>query len=421
MGIARDVTSRINQEKKHHVHEKRLEVLYQYSSLLEEADTKDEIYNIAYKGLAEALEGSLYDILVVDGNTLHDIYSTDSFFSTTLDGPGITARTARTGQSQLVGDVRNDPDYVTWTDQVILSELAVPVIQEGQVISVINVESTELDAFTLQDQQMLETFAHIISHSIVRIERMDILENLVFERTSELVESNKQLKELDDVKNRFISTATHEIRTPLTAIIGFLELLTFETERIPDEVMEDLMVVYRNATRLEKLTKDLLDAQRITTGKMEVESVPFDIVSLLNEVVEELRPFMADNNQVIEIFSPDSLMVNADRMRISQVFMNLLSNAVKFSQVGGKIIVSTGLGDGFAEVMVKDNGIGLSEEDMGKLFEPFPLIRHDLVVPSTGLGLSICKGILELHDGKIWAESAGKGKGSTFTFTIPTQ
>ena len=117
--------------------------------------------------------------------------------------------------------------------------------------------------------------------------------------------------------------------------------------------------------------------------------------------------------------APTELSVQVDEIRISQLFINLLRNANKFTPEEGQIIVTVEPSESHVQISFKDSGIGLSEEDIGKLFKPFPGIHHGLGVSSTGLGLAICKGIIDLHEGDIWVESGGPGEGSTFIVRIP--
>jgi signal transduction histidine kinase len=125
------------------------------------------------------------------------------------------------------------------------------------------------------------------------------------------------------------------------------------------------------------------------------------------------------HSRALEVEAPLELIIDVDVTRISQLLINLLRNANKFTPEEGKISVTVDSSEEHFVFAVKDSGIGLSEEDMGKLFAPFPGIHHGLSVTSTGLGLAICKGIVDMHQGKIWVESEGPGKGSTFSFTLP--
>ena len=248
------------------------------------------------------------------------------------------------------------------------------------------------------------------------------LEELVADRTSKLKEQNIRLKKLDKMKSRFISTATHELRTPLVSIKGYTELIrSGMMGKVPKKIDEMFKVVERNADRLSKLTDDLLDQQRIESGRLEITSEPFQLQGLIEDVVQEFQPFISKRNQVLTVHIPNDLpQVIVDRTRVGQVIINLLSNASKFTPSEGNISIKARETGKMVEVQVSDNGTGIAKEDIPKLFNPFPDIpKPSITESSVGLGLSICKGIIALHGGKIWAESEGKDKGATFTFTIP--
>lgn len=224
------------------------------------------------------------------------------------------------------------------------------------------------------------------------------------------------------MKDRFISVATHELRTPLVSIKGYLDLiLSGKAGEVPPRILQFLKVVERNVERLRRLTDDLLDVQRIESGKLKLSREPLDMRGVVEEVVREMLPFVEQKKHRLRVKIPDRpLPVYGDRIRLAQALTNLLSNSVKFTPEGGEIRVEAeDRGDEIA-VRVSDTGFGIAKEDLPKLFKPFPDIKKPIVTEkSTGLGLVICKGIIKLHGGRIWAESPGLGKGSTFTFTIP--
>jgi len=247
-------------------------------------------------------------------------------------------------------------------------------------------------------------------------------------RNGELVEVEAIIRDvterrrLREMKDQFVGMATHELRTPLVSIKGYVEYIqNGSAGEVPDRITELLDVVQRNTKRLSKITDDLLDQQRLESGEMDVEAEYLQISDLIEEVAEEAEPFLMEKDQALEIQVPDDISeVWADKSRISQVLINLLSNASKFSPESSTIRLEVSERDDAVMISVEDEGIGLTHKDKDKLFEPFPDIdRPTVTEKSTGLGLSICRGIVELHGGEIWAESEGKGKGSRFNFTLP--
>jgi len=228
----------------------------------------------------------------------------------------------------------------------------------------------------------------------------------------------EEAEKLAQLKTRFMSTATHELRTPLTVIRGYLELLKDLNDANMEPVKQYLEIVERNTMRLNKLTDDLLDQQRLEEKRVKLDLEEVNLSQLVNEVIDEMKPMLEARSQRVDLCC-DDVRTMVDRVRLSEVLVNLVGNASKFSPEDSVITVRVACEGEVALFSVRDQGAGIREEDMGRLFKPFPGVRVPGVKDSTGLGLSICRGIVELHGGEIWAESGGPGLGSTFTFTIP--
>jgi len=400
----------------------KLEALHRHAYALKEVGNLRDIVETTTEVLDETLDFNVFDIIRVTKNSLQDINtSSPKPFETPLDGPGITARSARLGETQLVNDTRNDPDYIAGPYETpLLSELVVPVKVDGKVALLLNVENREPDAFTSEDQHLVETLALHLTSALERLNREETLEQAVKERTWELEQANIRLRKLNEMKTRFVSNATHELRTPLTVLKGYLEISQGSDSL--SKIHEYLEIASRNVDRLETVTDDLLDQQRIEEGRLELNRREVKLDELVASIVAEMRGLLGEKNQSIEtVVEPGLPLVCVDPNKIGQVLVNLLDNASKYSPEGSVIKISVGERDKLVKVSVTDEGIGLSEEDLGKLFLPFPDIRRPVVTAqSVGLGLSVCRGVVELHGGRIWAESPGPGQGSTFIFTLPT-
>ncbi|MHA1371254.1 MAG: sensor histidine kinase [Promethearchaeota archaeon] len=235
-------------------------------------------------------------------------------------------------------------------------------------------------------------------------------------------EENKRLKEIDDLRRSFISNATHEIKTPLISIYSTIDYILKFKERLPPDIFELIEMAYRGACKLKALIDDMLDVSRLESEKPKFETAQESLVNIINEALNNINTMLIEKGHTINIEIQKNLNVICDKLRIEQVITNLLTNAIKFTPNGGKITIKAKKRNGFAEVMIKDTGIGLLPEDFPKLFKKFGEIKHDKIHASnkgTGLGLYISKEIIKHHGGKIWAESEGKNKGATFIFTIP--
>jgi signal transduction histidine kinase len=244
------------------------------------------------------------------------------------------------------------------------------------------------------------------------------LSGIVKSKTAQLEQANLtlqeaigQLKDHDRMQREFINVAAHELRTPTQAILGYSELFYLR----PESREESIKAIARNAERLESLTRDILDVTRIEGKRLDLNKEKFDISEVVASAIDDTSRRVDDSNIKFE-YTPRKIVVEADRIRISQVVSNLLSNAVKFTKQG-TVYISTDNKDGQVVVSVKDTGPGIDPEIMPRLFTKFTTKSQT----GTGLGLFISKSIIEAHGGRIWAENNKDKKGATFTFRLPLE
>lgn len=264
------------------------------------------------------------------------------------------------------------------------------------------------------------------------------LERMVAERTealnranaelveinSTLKEANEKLMELDKLKSNFLGIATHELKTPLAVVEGYLESLK---DGYAGELTDPQQGVIRetllSCRRMGALISDMLDLTKIEAGRMPIERESQTVIKVVERVVGQMIPLIQKKKLTLDIEERNmNTVAFFDEDRIIQVLVNLISNAVKFTPEGGTITVSAEPleEDDFSSIAlaVKDTGIGISREDLSHIFDEFAQVGPPGKEEGTGLGLAICKRIVEAHGGRIWAESV-LGKGSRFTFTIP--
>lgn len=549
---ARLYEATLNEIQKRTLHQSRLEALHRYNPVIFNTESIQELAKTTIEMINEILGFDRIAFLVLEDNHLDQIDGIPkSTFKVPLDGKGITVRTCREGKTQLVNNVSEDPDYLKLLldDELpsTLSELCTPLLIEGQVVGVINVESEKIDFFTLADKTILEIISNTVavamkqinaSNDLIESENRyrslfsDSLEGIVirdrygiitainqagveilgydsqdeligkpiartwaepsdhliasqeiidqgFKKNREirikrkngsigfisanahvrsdsigevvavetyfrdiseikLIESEREKRrkleielaeeqlnvesanKLNNLKNKFMSTATHELRTPITSIQGYLEiLLDLDENDLSDKAREMAEIVMRNAFRLSKLTDDLLDMQRLESGRLSINRDFFNLSKLVTDISLEIKSSLDSKNQKIKLNLDHVPDILGDSLRISQVLINVIGNASKFSPEGSLIEVGVHITKDYLTVSVRDEGVGLQPEDMEKLFIPFSVIEHDMKVSSTGLGLSISKGIVDLHGGDIWADSTGKNMGSTFFVKLP--
>jgi signal transduction histidine kinase len=248
------------------------------------------------------------------------------------------------------------------------------------------------------------------------------------DHADQLEKANLELKKIDAMKSEFVSVASHELRTPLAAIKNSIQLiLSGKTGDINQNQTKFLTMADRNITRLTNILNDLLNLSKIESGKIELKFEEVELKHLVEVTVSSLQP-QADVKLIRMVSEiPEGLSpVNGDKEKIEQILINLIGNAIKFTPEGGNIYVTAtpfpeegGFGNKIA-ISVRDTGVGIPAEHLGSIFDKFFQVEGSLQrsVSGTGLGLAITKGLVEAHQGKIWAESE-VGKGSTFTFTLP--
>jgi PAS domain S-box-containing protein len=230
-----------------------------------------------------------------------------------------------------------------------------------------------------------------------------------------------RLKEIEAVRKTFLSAASHELKTPLTPLLIHVEAMRDAPELTPQTISAHLSVIHRNVVRLANLVNDMLESSRLETGRFKLDVVDFPIAVAIESAIEGLLESATSQGIALQPGPLARVLVQGDRHRVDQVLHNLLGNAISFTPKGGRITVSSRPEDGKVVVRVADTGIGLTADQLAKLFQPFSRAHEGSgsAPKGTGLGLFISKGIIEQHGGRIWAESPGPGKGSTFCFSLP--
>jgi PAS domain S-box-containing protein len=240
-------------------------------------------------------------------------------------------------------------------------------------------------------------------------------------------------------KSRFLSNMSHELRTPLNHIMGFTELILGKNYGDLNEIQEEYLTdIFRSSQHLLSLVNDILDLSKIEAGRLELQRSEIQLQQLLEKSLSIIRD-RADEKRIRLTVEIDQIpeTITADKRRLNQIIYNLLSNAVKFTEDGGTICLSArmtaGKGDAIPaeslfigqelEISVADSGIGIRKEDLEEIFRPFSQLEGSLSrkYPGTGLGLGLTRNLVEMHGGRMWAESEGLGKGSTFRVTLPME
>jgi len=252
--------------------------------------------------------------------------------------------------------------------------------------------------------------------------QMQRLEEIIAQRTDDLQKANKELTRLDRLKTSFFSVINHELRNPLTAIMGYTDLLLYDRS-VTSGQSDKLGKIKENSQRLLDLVNNLLDITRIEEGKMKIVPEELDVMAAMDRAMGVVKP-MADQKHISVFTSVPDVIPHAyaDPRRVDQILVNLLSNAVKYTPDTGSVILTAQANEdaNMVQVSIADNGLGIPAELLDLVFDRFVRAERSgrSEIPGTGLGLSIVKGLVEAHGGKIWVDSVER-YGTVFSFTLP--
>ena len=256
-------------------------------------------------------------------------------------------------------------------------------------------------------------------------ELTETLQQKVDEQTKELRKSYEELKVLDKAKSEFISIASHQLRTPLAAVKGYISMvLEGSYGKLNERAKRPMENVYQSNERLIKLVNDLLNLSRLDAGKIKFEPKPTSLEEMVKGIVEELRITIENKGLYIKMKWPELPLpeVMVDRDHIRQVIINIIDNAIRYTEKGG-VTVKFQITNSKLQIIIADTGEGMTKEEISHLFESFSrgTAGTRFWTEGAGLGLYIARKFIDMHKGRIFAESKGKGKGSTFYIEIPTK
>jgi signal transduction histidine kinase len=305
-----------------------------------------------------------------------------------------------------------------WQASGLVSCLTVPLIARNTVVGAVALGAKEQGAFNEMDLLAAAQAGRQVGPAVMAVRLLDDERKLRLK----LDDQNHRLAASNEAKTRFLSAVNHEMKTPLAIMVGFAELMRMNAGgNLTQQQVEQLTMIERNGRRLNMIVSDLADISKIESGQFSLKREPVEVVSLLAEVLDSFDPILKGKKQFLTSSLPEPPQtVLIDRERLAQVVTNLISNASKYSGEGAVVHVMASVEGDVFKVSITDQGMGMSEESLSKLFTPFFRVKDDRTrgIPGTGLGLHLCRSIVEMHGGHISVESA-EGKGSTFTVAVP--
>jgi signal transduction histidine kinase len=379
----------------------------------------DAVVNLTLDWVLRTCDATAGGVVLVQNNDprivatrgYDESFTPESVDSATLRA-GIVGEVLRTGKPQLIKDVYGHPNYIAAAFDT-RSQMTVPITHKQEVIGAIAVESDQLAAFDPYD---VELAIRVTDHAAVAIANAILYEQVI---------------KANDAKSEFVSMVSHELKTPMTSVRGYTDLiLSGVTGEITEKQRQFLETITANVRRMGTLIQDLTDISRIETNHLNISPAPMSFATVVSETLQITQALSEEKKIEVHIDLPVDLPpIIGDQERLVQVVTNLLSNACKYSPPESDVFVTVKVNQSsdngqspppMVICSVRDTGYGISEADQEQLFTKFfragdPNIRQ---ASGTGLGLSITKGIVELHGGEIWFESK-LGEGTTFHFTIP--
>jgi signal transduction histidine kinase/CheY-like chemotaxis protein len=406
------------------------------TALASQLDT-DVLIHVVGDQMRDLFKANIVYLALLDkkSNMINFPYSFGDDIEPIAFGEGLTSQIIRSGESMLINkDLSGSYQKlgIERKGKEAASYLGVPIPAGGEIIGVLSVQSTEQEnRFNDDDKRLLSTIA---THVGVAMHNARLFEQTL-KAQAEAVEARKIAEEANEAKSAFLSTVSHELRTPLTSVIGFAKIIRKrlsekifplvptadrKIEQSMEQVSQNLEVVVSEGERLTNLINDVLDLAKIEAGKMEWHMDTVEVDKVIQQALAATSAmFEAKGLRLRHDIAGVLPAIRGDRNKLVQVMINLLSNATKFTDQG-EVLVRAAEGDGEIVVRVTDTGMGIADQDKDKVFEKFKQVGDTLTdkPKGTGLGLPICKEIIEYHGGRLWLESE-LGKGSTFFFSLP--
>jgi len=397
------------------------------AAIQESADLKDTLRTIADR-MNDMVPFDEISVYLVDWNRklLIPIFATGPYVDEVMAdvGPmtGLAGDVAKSGKVEIVEDSMDDSrveDIPGIEDlEIRQTMMAIPLKTKQGVEGVLEIYRDKNRKFTAVEVAVAEPFA---THAAIAIENARLREELK-KNYDTVQEAYEETKDLDKMKDSLVDTISHELRTPLTTIHGYVEMASSGMYgEVTPKMQDKFKTILQQVNRINVLVSSMLEMSRLDKKTLELDFEPINMAMVTREVLTDLEHDVQGKNHTVNVLFGNELpTVMADRVRIHDVIENLVSNAVKYTNAGGKITIGADILGGKVHLWVRDNGVGIADEEQDKIFDRFFLADAGLVREDgrVGIGLYTSKEIIRRHGGDMWFESR-KGQGSTFHFTVP--
>ena len=435
IGIYQDITERKSTEEKIRQSANQLAMLNEIGRATAALTDLDSVMEIIFQQVEQVIPLDTFTVTLYDSITNRVSYPLIYDYGRRWDEPDSelipgtnTSRVIQTGDSILSllsadeferGD-QNPISLLGDASKDTASLMFVPITIKGRMLGVISVQSYSLNAYTADNLKLLESVANHVAIAIENARLFTSVQRELAERKqaeAEIHTLNEKLQQEIAELERFTYTVSHDLKSPLVTIKGFLGLLKRDLEaNRQTNVQKDFTRIAEAADKMGILLSELLELSRI--GRIAIPPEEVDLVKLTQDALETLDGHIRERNVTVTV-SPNLPIVYADRNRLREVLENLIDNAAKYMGDQATPLVEIGKRDNGTEIIlyIKDNGIGIEPQFHTKIFGLFEKLSAGS--EGSGIGLALIKRIIEVHGGRIWVESEGRGKGSTFCFTIP--
>lgn len=386
-------------------------------------------YPLAWVGAAEDDANKTVRPITYAGNGEGYLDSIRASWADTGSGQGPTGRAIRSGEPEIVRDIAADGYYTPWREETVRrglrSAIAVPLRNEQRIWGALNIYAAERDAFQAAEVELLAELSGNLAYGIMAlrtgVERRQA-EERIREMNEKLLQANRELLTLDELKNNLMANISHELRTPLVSVRGYAEMMLENSPPLPHEQQcRYLQVMLRNIDRLSGLFDNLLDFARQPDQTLHLTCSDFALDGLLQEICATLRPRARQLDLAMLLLPVDcGLALHADQQKMRQALLNIVDNSLKFTPPGGRVTLGASASPGAICITIADTGIGISAENQQRIFTRFYQVDGSMTrrYGGVGLGLTIAHEIIARHDGTIAVQSR-PGQGTEFIIRLP--